>query len=114
MNEKERELWNSSEIENIFKTDKNIIKPDVYDEITGIPIQSYYYAGFDGWVKVYSDNSATLSGKNRLLEYFDNKQKAFEKAKLLNDHTKSVDKIFKRNKKSSNPKKRKSCSCKKK
>ena len=113
MNEKEREIWNNSEIENIFKTDKNIIKPDAYDKTTGIPIQSYYYAGFDGWVKVYSDNSATLSGKNRLLEYFDNKQKAFEKAKLLNEHTKAVDKIFKRNKKSKSTKSKR-CSCKKK
>jgi hypothetical protein len=112
MTNADREIYNASQLNKIIDDEKSIIKPDGYNMSTGIPVKSYYYKDFDGWVKIYSDDTATLSGAGRPSEYFLKKSKAFDKAKLLSESSKSIDKIFKRVKKSSNKLKR--CSCKKK
>ena len=112
MSNADREIYNASQLNKIIDGEKSIIKPDGYNMTTGIPVQSYYYKDFDGWVKIYSDDTATLSGAGRPIEYYLKKSKAFDKAKLLSETGKEFDKIFKRAKKSSSKPKR--CYCKKK
>lgn len=112
MTNADREIYNASQLNKIIDGEKSIIKPDGYDVVNGIPVKSYYYKDFDGWVRIYSDDTATLSYAGRPIEYFLKKSKAFDKARLLSETTKEFDKILKRIKKVS--KKLKRCSCKKK
>jgi len=112
MSNADREIYNASQLNKIIDGEKSIIKPDGYNMTTGIPVQSYYYKDIDGWVKIYSDDTATLSRAGRPTEYYLKKSKSFDKVKLLSETGKEFDKIFKRSKKSSSKPKR--CSCKKK